>query len=108
MHMTMDNHQQQWQEIELMTRQLHELSAEENWQDMIDLETERLALLQNYFAQPVSEDEAELIAENIRKILHSDESLMLISQRKKEQAAAAVKKLSTNQKAIQAYSHIQK
>ena len=108
MHMTMDNHQQQWQEIELMTRQLHELSADENWQDMIDLETKRLALLQDYFAQPVSEDEAELIAENIREILHSDDSLMKLSQEKKEEAAAAVKKLTTNQQAIKAYSHIQK
>ena len=108
MHMAMNTHQKQWQEIELMTQQLHELSAEEDWQGMIDLESKRLVLLKEYFAEPVSEVEAELIAENIRRVMKSDDLLKQASQSKKEEAATAVKTLSNNQQAIKAYSHIQK
>lgn len=106
--MVSGNHQQQWQKIESMTQQMHVLSEEENWQGMIELESERQNLLKHYFAEPVTETEAAVIAEKIKEILHSDEKLMLLGQRKKDEAAEAVRKLSTNRQAINAYSHFRR
>lgn len=102
--MLSSDHQQQWQKIEQMTHQLHELSAQENWQAMLELEAKRLEEIKVYFDTPVSEGEAEELAENIRKILHSDDLLKQISEEKKSEAADAVQKLSTNKQAIKAYS----
>lgn len=106
--MLFSDHQQQWQKIEQMTHQLHDLSAQENWQAMLELEAERLVEIKAYFDAPVSEGEAEDIAENIRKILHSDDQLKQLSETKKSEAADAVQKLSTNKQAIKAYSNFQK
>ena len=102
------DHQQQWQKIEQMTHQLHELSAQENWQAMLELEAERQSEIKAYFADPVTEGEAADIAENIRKILHSDDLLVQHSEKKKAEAADAVQKLSVNKQAIKAYSHFEK
>lgn len=106
MHST--EHQQQWHKIQQMTEQLHELSATESWQEMIDLESQRQSMIKDYFAVPVSANEAADIAENIRKILHSDEKLMVLGRHKKEEASVAVKKLSTNRQAINAYNQVEK
>jgi len=106
--MLSQEHHQQWQKIQQMTEQLHELSANESWQEMIDLESQRQTMIKDYFAVPVSAEEAADIADNIRKILHSDEQLMAFSQRKKDDARVAVQKLSTNRKAIKAYNQFEK
>ena len=106
MHST--EHQQQWLKIQQMTEQLHELSVSESWQEMIDLESQRQSMIKDYFAVPVSANEAADIAENIRKILHSDEQLMALGQHKKEEASVAVKKLSANRQAINAYNQVEK
>lgn len=104
--MLSSDQQQQWQKIEQMTHQLHELSSQENWQAMVELEAQRLDEIKAYFDAPVSEGEAEELAENIRKILHSDDRLKQLSENKKSEAADAVQKLSANKQAIKAYSNV--
>ena len=105
MHST--EHQQQWQKIQQMTAQLHELSDNESWEEMIDLESQRQSMIKDYFAVPVSADEAADIADNIRKILHSDAQLMALSKRRKEEASEAVQKLTANRQAINAYNQVE-
>jgi len=98
----------QWQAILQMTAQLQQLSADENWQGMNELSTQRQAGLQDFFSTPVSAEEAEEVGEGIRKILHSDQRLIHTGRAHQLKMSDAVKKISGTRKAIRAYDYIHK
>jgi len=103
-----EKRQQQWQDILQMTQQMQQLSAEENWQAMIDLDVQRLVMLQDFFSNPVTESEAAEVATGIREILDSDQKLMQTGKAMQQEMSATVQKISTSRQAIKAYSHFQK
>lgn len=100
--------QQQWQHILKMTEQLHQLSAEENWQAMTDLESSRFESLQHFFANTVSDAEAKEVEAGIRQILKSNNLLMQNSVSERQNMSDGLKKMSTGKRAIEAYGHFQK
>jgi len=93
----------QWQNIMQMTEQLRELSTQEDWQKMNEVSTQRQIKLEHFFASSVAESEVELVAEGIQKILHSDQILMQISQKQKQQISSEVQKISSGRQAVKAY-----
>ncbi len=100
--------QRQWQSILQMTEQLQQLLVDENWQAMNELSTQRQAGLENFFSTAVSVDEAEEVAQGIRKILQSDQRLMHVGRVHQVEMSDAVKKISGTRKAIRAYDFIHK
>ena len=99
---------QQWQNILQMTEQLQQLSAEENWEALTELESQRMTRLKDFFSTPVLEVEAAVIAEGIQDILKSDQLLLQAGQNSQQALANSVQKISTGRQAIKAYSHFQK
>jgi len=93
----------QWQNIMQMTEQLRELSAQEDWQKMNKVSTQRQIKLEHFFATKVAENEVELVANGIRQILHSDQVLMQISQKQKQEVSLEVQKISSGRQAVKAY-----
>jgi|GEM_PF-1261700 len=100
--------EQQWQHILQMTVELQHLSEDENWQAMGDLELRRGALIKEFFSQPVSKAEAEVVAAGIQQILHSDSRILQAGKQQQQQIAADMKKISSGRQAIESYTRIQK
>ena len=96
--------QQQWESILQKTEMLHQLSTEENWQAMTELESERFGEIENFFSTPVSETEVEEVEKGIRQMLKSDEQLKQYSVQKQQTMSDSVKKISTGRKAVNAYN----
>ena len=93
----------QWQVIMNMTESMHILAEQEEWQALVEAESERQGLIQAFFASPVSAEESAFIAEGIKKILHSDAELIVQGSRLKDEAANVLMKISGSRKAINAY-----
>jgi len=100
--------QQQWSSILQMTEKLHQLSAEENWPAMTELESERFGQIENFFSTPVTESEVEEVEQGIRQMLQSDELLKQHSLSQQQNMSDGIKKMSTGRKAIKAYGDFQK
>ena len=99
---------QQWQNILQMTDQLHQLSADENWQIMTELEAQRFTQLEAFFSVPVDENEAAEIEKGIHHMLESDERLVRVSVNQQKTLSDGVKKISRGRQVIKAYGDIQK
>jgi len=96
--------QQQWDSILQMTETLHQLSVEENWQAMIELESSRFGKIEDFFSTPVSATEVDEVEKGIRQMLKSDEALKQFSAQKQQTMSDGVKKISTGRKAVNAYN----
>ena len=99
---------QLWQRILQMSEQLHQLSVDEDWLAMTKLESERFKKLEDFFSNPVSESDAEIVEAGIQKMLKSDELLKKNSIRQQLVMSDDIKKLSTGRKAIKAYGNFHK
>jgi len=93
----------QWQAILNMTETMHLLVEQEEWQALVDAESERQRLIQLFFSIPVSTDESEMVAEGIQAILHSDSELMVKGSGLKKEAADVLMKIASSRKGISAY-----
>ena len=100
--------QQQWKNILQMTEMLHQLSVDENWQAMVELESERFDKLKDFFSAPVAEIEVDEVAKGIRKMMESDQELMQHSSHKQQEMSESLKTLSKGRQATKAYGHFQK
>ncbi|VAW70030.1 hypothetical protein MNBD_GAMMA09-657 [hydrothermal vent metagenome] len=108
MNMSMsDNRNQQWQNILQMTKQLSQLSAEENWQQMIELEAERFDRLKQFFSSPVTDAEAGDIAEGIQQIMENDQHLLELGKNIQQQTSESARKISKGRMAVNAYKNLQ-
>ena len=96
--------QQQWKNILQMTETLHQLSADENWQAMVDLESERFGQIEDFFSTPVSETEVVEVEKGIRQMLKSDELLKQYSTQQQQTMSDGVKKISKGRQAVDAYN----
>lgn len=100
--------QQQWKNILQMTDMLHQLSADENWQAMLELESERFGEIEDFFSIPVLESDVGEVEKGIRQMLKSDELLKQHSTRQQQNMSSQVKKISTGRQAVKAYGQFQK
>jgi len=100
--------QQQWNDILQITDQLHQLSADENWQAMNELESERFDKLKDFFSAPIAEPEVDEVAKGIRKMMESDQKLVQHSSLRQQEMSESIKTLSKGRQATKAYGHFQK
>ncbi len=99
----LQHRQQQWDNILQMTQMLHQLSADENWQAMTELESERFGMLKDFFSEPVAKIEINVVEEGIRQMMKSDDILLQHSTHHQQNMSEGVKKMSTGRQAIKAY-----
>ena len=99
---------QQWKNILQLTQQLKQMFVDEEWESMTALESKRQQMLQGYFASPVSPGEAEVIASEIKQMLHINKEIIEGGQTKQSELSGSVQQLSTNRQAIHAYHNVQK
>ncbi|MDH5764765.1 MAG: flagellar protein FliT [Gammaproteobacteria bacterium] len=105
-HDPLDTHRQQhWQAILDKTRQMYELARNEQWQRLTDMEAERHEMIESFFSIALSPDEAVVIADGIRQILHSDRNLNDMAVEFKSQAIKQLSGLANARNAIQAYDN---
>jgi len=112
--------QKQWQEILQLTHQMLELaipnktlndltadeeSAKQPWQVISGIETQRLKLLERFFATAPTEDEITEIEEGIRLINQSDQELAALGSKIQQEIAAVFSKNTAGQRAVSAYSN---
>jgi len=105
---TEQNRQQQWENILQLTGQLKQMLVQEDWESMTTLEKERQQLLNAYFTNPVSPDDAEMIAAEIRQLMHSTDEIIQDGQAQQYAIIGAVQQIATNRQAIKAYNKVQK
>jgi hypothetical protein len=99
---------QQWQNILQMTDKLHQLSADENWQAMTELEAQRFTQLESFFSVRIAETEAAEVEKGLSHMLKSDGLLMQASINQQKILSDGVKKISRGRQVIKAYGDIQK
>ncbi len=107
MHSEQDR-KQQWNNILQLTQQLKQMFVNEEWESMTALESKRQQMLKGYFATPVSPDEAEVLAFEIKQMLHTNKEIIEGGRAKQSELSSSAQQLSSNRQAIHAYHDIQK
>lgn len=100
--------QQLWQGILQMSDKLKQLSDDQDWSAMIDLEARRNEKIQAFFASGISQADANEVAQGIRKILNNDSHLLGLAQKQQQTMHSSVQKITSSRQAIKAYGGFQK
>jgi hypothetical protein len=87
-----------------LSRQMGEFGAEGQWQQVIELETARSALLEQAFAQRAPADEPT--ARQIHAILEADKQLLSLGVVARDEAATELAHMQRGRKGQQAYRSI--
>ena len=97
--------QQQWQAILDKTQQMSVMADDEQWPDLVETEAERQKMIESFFETEVTDEEASVIAEGIREIMNSDNSLAVMAARLKSDAVGKLTGISNVKKAVKAYDN---
>ena len=87
------------------THHMAAMAEDEQWPELVEIEAERQKMIESFFATKVSDEEAELIAEGIREIMNSDDSLTLMAAELKSDAIGKLTGISNVKNAIKAYDN---
>ena len=97
--------QQQWQAILDKTQQMGAMAEDEQWPELVEVEAERQKMIESFFATKVSDEEAGIIADGIREIMNSDNSLAIMAARLKSEAVGKLTGIANVKKAVKAYDN---
>ena len=103
--------QQKWQTILQVSQQLKQMTVEEDWESMTELEMKRQLLLKEYFTDLIATDDAMKVTaeiEQIQQMMSLNEDLIKQGRAKQLELTEAVQQLSNNRQAINAYEKVQK
>lgn len=92
-----------WQDILSATQAMATAAQAGEWEEVTELESQRRAMLESFFAQPVSEADAPAVAEGIRAVMAIDQELMALCQEMKGVIAQQMGQLNQGRKAHTAY-----
>jgi len=97
--------QQQWQAILDKTQQMAAMAEAEQWPELVEVEAERQKMIESFFATKVSDEEAGIIAEGIREIMNSDNSLTMMAAEQKSDTVGKLTGIANVKKAVKAYDN---
>ena len=92
-----------WRAILLATQELVDAAQEARWTDLPMQAQYRDKLIREYFAKPLTVDNALQIQEQIKQIMAMDEQVLGFARRGQEEARGFLKNLSAGASAIRAY-----
>ena len=81
------------------------MADEEKWPELAETEAERQKMILSFFATQVTEEEAGEIAEDIREIMRSDNSLAEMAVKLKLEAVEKLTGIFNVKKAVKAYDN---
>ena len=96
--------QQQWQRIQAITQQMQQDAENNDWQRIADLEQERFSLIQSFFSDGVSKEEAELLSSDINSLLQINAELIEQGTRIKSEVGQALSLIKDQRHAVNAYT----
>lgn len=94
---------QDLQQLIALSRTMLEKAREESWDDVVDLETKRSALIEVFFLEPVQQEYAEAVNAGIQAIIAMDIDIMELGALKKLDLVDILQKMEQGKKAVQAY-----
>lgn len=77
--------------------------AEKEWGDVAEIELDRRALMEKFFAQPVADGEKEELAALIRALMDRDRLITEEGVRERDAIASKIGQVQTGRRAVQAY-----
>ena len=77
-----------------------------DWGSVTVLESQRSAMIIEYFAVPVATEELHAVAHNINKVLVIDKILIELGNQEREQLRENIKKVTQGRHALKVYSAI--
>ena len=95
--------QQQWQAILDKTHHMAAMAEDEQWPELVEVEAERQKMIESFFASKVTDEEASVIADGIREIMNSDNSLARMAAELKSDAVGKLTGIANVKKAVKAY-----
>lgn len=102
---SLEQHDQdlKWLAITRSSQSLLEAAQKENWEDLLVHAQYRDKLIREYFANPITVDNALKIHDDIKQLMAMDEQLMGMARRQQDQVRGMLKNLHTGNKAVKAY-----
>ncbi|MFK5984453.1 MAG: flagellar protein FliT [Pseudomonadota bacterium] len=73
------------------------------WESITDIEEKRQGLLDEFFLNPVSEEDSQYIAEIIQQVLQINNDITKILEQNKKQLVTEFRQFKSSQKATKAY-----
>ena len=92
-----------WQDILAITEHILNCANDNLWDDLPNLAQHRDALIRDYFAQPISVDNALRLHDEIRQLMAMDEQVLGLARKSQADVGAALKQMQSGNKATQAY-----
>ncbi len=100
----MSNRLHQWGEIRRLAESMLEAAHNGLWDQVIETEAVRRELLDAFFSQPATSEEASVLEEGIRAMLQSDQEILALGRTEQQRIGGELATLSTGRKASAAYA----
>ena len=81
------------------------MADDEQWPALVEIEAERQKMIETFFATKVTDEEAGVIAEGIREIMNSDNSLAEMGAKLKAETVNKLTGISNVKNAVKAYDN---
>lgn len=96
--------EQQLSFILSLTMEMFERAKKDDWDTVIRLESQRTALIADYFSSPVSGQEIPAVAGYITKVLEIDKQLIELGDKECHQLRRNLQKISRGRHALKVYT----
>jgi len=96
--------EQQLPVILSITKEMLERAKKNNWEAVIDLESQRTALIADFFATPVSGREVSAVANYLNKILEVDRQLIELGDNECQHLRENLQKINHSKRAMKVYT----
>ena len=93
-----------WQQVEQLSQEMAVLAEREEWELLLEKETERREVIDTFFAQPVSAEEAPAVASGIKALMAADKEMLSLFDTAREEVAQKMGTISTGRRMENAYS----
>lgn len=79
-------------------------AQEDYWEDVISLESERIKLIEQFFAEPIAAELIELVVAQMQRILEMDQQITDMASVKRFDILQVLQEMEQGKKAVKAYT----
>lgn len=94
----------EWSLVMNLTQQMKAAAEAGEWSELAEIEPKRRALLEDFFSQQVSPEDAQKIQADIKTILALDKLITEASQTRRDELSTELADLNRNRQAQKAYA----
>jgi hypothetical protein len=89
-----------------ITTEMLKKAKDNDWESVIALESQRNALIADFFAAPVATEEVQMVAHHINKVLEIDRQLLDLCSGQRENLRGDLQKVAHGKNALKVYSSV--